>query len=99
MRAMYLAAGNSELIRASAEQIRKRAPSRYVKVEPDGQNRCIVTTRGSWSRHFLASVALLEEPMEILGPPEMTNVASDLANRLAAAADANRLEVSRPRGA
>jgi predicted DNA-binding transcriptional regulator YafY len=86
-------------IRASAEQIRKRAPSRYVDVESDGQNRCIVTTRGSWSRHFLAWAALLEEPIEILGPPEMTNVAADLANRLAAAADADRLEVSRPRRA
>jgi hypothetical protein len=37
--------------------------------------------------------------MEILGPPEMANVAADLANRLAAAADVDRLEVSRPRGA
>jgi predicted DNA-binding transcriptional regulator YafY len=77
-------------IRASAEQIRKRAPSRYLTIEPDGENRCIVTTRGSWSRHFLAWMALLEEPMEILGPPEMTDVASDLANRLAAGAGATQ---------
>lgn len=73
-------------IRTSAERIRLRAPSRHVTVEPDGQDGCIVTTRGAWSRHFLAWMALLEEPIEILGPPEMIAAASNLADHLAAAA-------------
>ena len=75
-------------IKAAPERIRKRAPSRHVSVEPEGEDGCIVTTRGAWSRHFLAWMALLEEPMEILGPPEMISAASNLASRLAAAAGA-----------
>jgi predicted DNA-binding transcriptional regulator YafY len=73
-------------IRAGAELIRKRVPSRYISVEPDGEDGCIVATRGAWSRHFLAWMALLEESIEILGPPEMIAAASTLANRLTAAA-------------
>jgi predicted DNA-binding transcriptional regulator YafY len=75
-------------IEAGAERIRKRVPSRHVTVESDGADGCIVTTRGTWSRHFLTWMALLEEPIEVLGPPELISAASSLASRLAAAAGA-----------
>ncbi len=72
-------------IRASATRIAKRVPSRYAIVEPDGEDSCIVTTRGAWSRHFLIWMALLDEPIEILGPPELTGITRTLATRLHAA--------------
>jgi predicted DNA-binding transcriptional regulator YafY len=75
-------------VEASAERIRKRIPSRHVTVEPDGPEGCIITTRATWSRHFLAWMALLEVPIEVLGPPELIAAASTLASRLAAAAGA-----------
>jgi predicted DNA-binding transcriptional regulator YafY len=70
-------------VQASAAQIRRRVSSRYATVEPDGEETCIVTTQGPWSRHFLVWAALLDQPMEILGPPELTDVATTLASRLA----------------
>jgi predicted DNA-binding transcriptional regulator YafY len=72
-------------VQASAEQIVKRVPSRYAVVEPDGEESCTVTTRGPWSRHFLVWMALLDQPMEVLGPPELTAVAATLAQRLTTA--------------
>ncbi len=75
-------------IEAAAGRIRKRVPSRHATVEPDGEDACIVTTRGTWSRSFLAWMALLEEPMEVLGPPELIAAAASLANHLATAAGA-----------
>jgi predicted DNA-binding transcriptional regulator YafY len=75
-------------VRARAERIRKRVPSRFTSVEPDGDDACIVATRGAWSRQFLAWMALLEEPIEILGPPEMIAAASQVADHLATAAGA-----------
>ena len=74
-------------IRASAAQMGKRVPSRYATVQPDGEETCIVTTRGAWSREFLVWMALLEEPMEVLGPPELLTAAGTLAKRLRTAAD------------
>jgi predicted DNA-binding transcriptional regulator YafY len=73
-------------IRAGAARMGKRVPSRYATVEPDGEERCIVTTRGAWSREFLVWMALLEEPMEVLSPPELIAAAGALATRLGAAA-------------
>jgi predicted DNA-binding transcriptional regulator YafY len=69
-------------IRVSAGQIGKRVPNRYATVQPDSDESCIVTTRGAWSREFLVWMALLEEPMEVLGPPELIAAAGTLATRL-----------------
>lgn len=74
-------------IQASATQIHKRIPTRYATVEPDGDDSCIVTTVGAWSREFLVWMALLEEPIQVLGPPELITTARTLATRLGAAAD------------
>jgi hypothetical protein len=73
-------------IQASAAQIAKRVPSRYATIQPDGEKHCIVTTRGAWSRDFLVWMALLDEPMEVVGPPEMIAAAATLATRLRGAA-------------
>ena len=35
---------------APANGIRSRVPARYASVDEDGEEACIVTTRGSWSR-------------------------------------------------
>ncbi len=73
-------------MRAPAAQIRARVPERYATVEPDGDEECIVTTRGAWSRNFLIWMAMLDEPMEVLDPPELAEVARNLVARLAVAA-------------
>jgi predicted DNA-binding transcriptional regulator YafY len=73
-------------VQSNAAELARRVPSRHVAVEPDGDHTCIVTTRGPWSRHFLVWMAQLDEPMEILGPPELTAAAQRLAGRLTAAA-------------
>jgi predicted DNA-binding transcriptional regulator YafY len=73
-------------VRVSASRIAPRVPSRYATVEPDGEDGCVVTTRGAWSRSFLVWMALLDEPMEVLGPPELAALARTLVTRLSAAA-------------
>ncbi len=70
---------------AAAAQIRDRVPSRYATVEPESERACIVTTRGAWSRSFLVWLALLDEPIEVLGPPELAAAGRTLAARLAGA--------------
>jgi predicted DNA-binding transcriptional regulator YafY len=70
----------------SASEARRRIPDRYATVDPDGERACIVTTRGAWSRSFLVWMALLDEPIEVLGPPELAAEARVLVARLRAAA-------------
>ncbi len=69
-----------------ATQASRRIPARYAQVEPDGDAACIVTTRGGWSRNFLVWMALLDEPIEVLDPPELAQAARTLVSRLGAAA-------------
>jgi predicted DNA-binding transcriptional regulator YafY len=64
---------------------RRRIPDRHATVEPDGEDACIVSTRGAWSHHFLVWMALLDEPMEVLDPPELAQAARRLVARLSAA--------------
>jgi predicted DNA-binding transcriptional regulator YafY len=72
-------------VHASAEAIRARVPERHATVDADGEDTCVVTTRGAWSRSFLIWMAMLDEPMEVLGPPELAEVARTLVARLAVA--------------
>jgi predicted DNA-binding transcriptional regulator YafY len=67
-----------------AAAIRKRIPAAYATVEPDGE-ACIVTSTRGWSRQFLMWCALLDEPMQVLGPPELIGITGSLGARLAAA--------------
>jgi predicted DNA-binding transcriptional regulator YafY len=69
-----------------ADDARRRIPGRYASVEPDGDRACIVTTYAAWSRSFLVWIAMLDEPMEVLGPPELVEVARTVVARLSAAA-------------
>jgi hypothetical protein len=69
-----------------AARISRRIPGRYATVEPDGEQACVVSTRGGWSRDFLVWMALLDEPMEVLDPPELADAARALVARLGAAA-------------
>jgi predicted DNA-binding transcriptional regulator YafY len=64
----------------------RRIPERYATIEPDGEDACIVSTRGAWSRNFLFWMAMLDEPIEVLGPPELADAARTLVTRLGAAA-------------
>jgi predicted DNA-binding transcriptional regulator YafY len=73
-------------IALGAEQARRRIPDRYAEVEPDGDEACIVSTRGAWSHHFLVWMALLDAPIEVLGPPELADAARELVARLRDAA-------------
>ncbi len=68
-----------------AGRLRARVPSRYATVEPDGEGGSLVTTRGGWSRNFLVWMALLDVPMEVLGPPELVDAARTMVTRLEAA--------------
>jgi predicted DNA-binding transcriptional regulator YafY len=70
----------------NAEQARRRIPERYAEIEPDGEQSCIVSTRGAWSRQFLVWMALLDAPIEVLGPPELAEAARELVTRLRDAA-------------
>ena len=65
-----------------AAQVRGRIPSRYAGVEPDGEATCIVTSRGAWSTSFLVWMATLDEPMEVLDPPELVAAAQVVVARL-----------------
>ena len=69
-----------------APAARRRIPDRYASVESDGEDSCIVATRGSWSRDFLVWMALLDEPMEVLEPPEFVAATRALVERLRNAA-------------
>jgi predicted DNA-binding transcriptional regulator YafY len=71
-----------------AAQASPRIPDRYATVEPDGEHACIVSTRGAWSRNFLVWMAVLDVPMEVLGPPELAETARRLVARLGEAAAA-----------
>ncbi|HTU84355.1 MAG TPA: YafY family protein [Solirubrobacteraceae bacterium] len=66
----------------SATAARNRIPSRWAEVEADGEEACIVTSRGAWSRGFLVWMATLDEPMDVLDPREMVEAARTMAARL-----------------
>jgi predicted DNA-binding transcriptional regulator YafY len=70
---------------APASRVRVRVPSRYAVVEPDGEAACIVTSRGRWSHGFLVWMATLDEPLQVLDPPEFVEAARVVAARLSAA--------------
>jgi predicted DNA-binding transcriptional regulator YafY len=69
-----------------AGRARDRIPARYAEIEPDGDGACIVTSRNAWSYNFLVWMATLDEPMEVVDPPELAQAARALAARLGAAA-------------
>jgi hypothetical protein len=69
---------------APAARVSGRVPGQYATVEPDGADACIVRSTGAWSRHFLMWAALLNEPIEVLGPPELVKTARELGSRLSA---------------
>jgi predicted DNA-binding transcriptional regulator YafY len=71
---------------APAGRIRNRVPGRYATVEADGEEACIVTSRGRWSPGFLVWMATLDEPLEVLDPPELVEAARVVVARLSAAA-------------
>ncbi|MHB8692603.1 MAG: helix-turn-helix transcriptional regulator [Solirubrobacteraceae bacterium] len=77
-------AGRIRLV-APAASIRQRVSDRWATVEPDGEDACIVTTRGSWSQSFLVWTALLDAPMQVLDPPELALIARAMAQRLGTA--------------
>jgi predicted DNA-binding transcriptional regulator YafY len=69
-----------------AARARARIPARYAVIEPDGDDACLVTSRGAWSHSFLVWMATLGESIEVLDPPEFAEAARGLAARLSAAA-------------
>ena len=77
-------------IHAPADRIRKRVPAAHARVELDGDDSCVVTSTRGWSRQFLMWCALLDEPMEILGPPELISLAGGIGARLTEAAGSSR---------
>ena len=70
-------------VAAPAASVTGRMPRGYATVEPDGEDACIVTTRGPWSLRALVWIALLEHPVEVLGPPELINAARSMVDRVA----------------
>jgi predicted DNA-binding transcriptional regulator YafY len=70
---------------APATRVGVRVPSRYAVVEPDGEEACIVTSRGRWSHGFLVWMATLDEPLQVLDPPELVEAARTIVARLSAA--------------
>jgi predicted DNA-binding transcriptional regulator YafY len=70
---------------APAAQIASRIPTSRATVEPDGEDACIITTVGPWTRDFLVWAALLDVDLEVLGPPDLAQLASAVGARLTAA--------------
>jgi predicted DNA-binding transcriptional regulator YafY len=70
---------------APAARIAGRVPSQYASVEADGPDACLLQTRGAWTRQFLLWSAMLDEPIEVLGPAELVDLARRLGERLSAA--------------
>jgi predicted DNA-binding transcriptional regulator YafY len=68
--------------RAPADEMAAKVPGRYATVAPDGDEACIVTTTGRWSREFVVWMALMDAPMEVLDPPELAAEARRVAERL-----------------
>lgn len=75
-------------VSAASATIANRVPQQYATVQPDGPDACIVQTNGAWSRHFLLWLAMLDEPIEVLGPPQLFEAARQLGHRLTASASA-----------
>jgi predicted DNA-binding transcriptional regulator YafY len=71
---------------APAAQIKERMPRRVAEIEPDGEDCCVISSHGPWSRFFLFRTAMLEVPMEVLGPPELIEAARALGTQLKDAA-------------
>jgi len=70
-------------VAAATTQIRARIPRGYATVEPDGDSACVVTTSGPWSLRALVWIALLEHPVQVLGPPELIDAARSMIDRVA----------------
>ena len=71
-------------IELAATRLRDRISSRWLSVEPDGEEASIVSTRGPWSQMFVLHLATFEAPMQVLGPPELIEATRALGQRLAA---------------
>lgn len=69
-------------VAAPLRSVAGRVPTRYATVEADGEDACVVTTRGRWSREFLVWMAMLDEPLEVLEPPELVDAAQTIVQRL-----------------
>jgi predicted DNA-binding transcriptional regulator YafY len=69
---------------APAARIAGRIPARYATLQDDGADACVIRSTGSWSRHFLVWAAMLDEPIEVIGPPELVQTARTLGSRLSA---------------
>ncbi len=69
---------------APLQRLTGRVPAHYASVVDDGPEACIVETNGPWSRHFLLWMATLDEPLEVLDPPELVDAARTVAERLSA---------------
>jgi predicted DNA-binding transcriptional regulator YafY len=81
------------LIEAPPEALRRRVPERYATIEAVGDDESLVTTRGPWSPYFLVWMSLLDEPIHVVGPPELVAAARSAAARLnEAAVGADRAE-------
>jgi predicted DNA-binding transcriptional regulator YafY len=72
-------------VAAPVGRIRPRVPGRYAAVEADGDDACVVSTRGAWHPGFVVWMASLGEAIEILGPDELREYTSGVSRRLSAA--------------
>lgn len=68
-----------------AARIQGRIPSNYATAVPESDDTCIVTTRGPWSLSFLIWMALLDQHMQVLGPPQLVDAARTLIAQLSTA--------------
>jgi predicted DNA-binding transcriptional regulator YafY len=69
-------------LRAPADVIGARVPSRYATVVPDGADACVVTTTGRWTREFLVWMAMMDAELTVLEPPELVEEAGRIVTRL-----------------
>jgi predicted DNA-binding transcriptional regulator YafY len=72
-------------VQLPAAKLHRLVPGRWVTIEADGEDACILATRGAWSRMFAVHVAMLDVPMEVLGPAELVDAVRAIGARLAGA--------------
>jgi predicted DNA-binding transcriptional regulator YafY len=74
------------LLHAPLEQVRDRVPTQFGTLEPDGKERCVLSTGADWLGGLAVYIANIGVDFEVLDPPELRATVAQLGERFSAAA-------------
>lgn len=69
-------------LHASAEQVRDQVPPSIGRIEPDGDDACLLFVGADHLGYLALHLAVLGHPMDVLDPPELRDEMAQLAARL-----------------